>query len=132
MSDDLKENIKQQSTWMRGFNIVLFTIIYSVTEIVIALVVVFQFLTVLLTRETNAKLLDLGANLSAYVYQILSYVTFNTDERPFPFADFPADGAMTAKIATKSAKKKSAKKKTAKKKIEDKGADDADENKGDA
>ncbi len=63
------------------------------------------------------------------MYQILSYVTFNTDERPFPFADFPADGTMTAKIATKSSKKKTAKKKTASKKIEDKGDD---ENKGDA
>ena len=89
MSDNYKENIKEHSTWMRGFYIVLFSIIYSVTELVIFLVVLFQFLFVLLTRNTNDKLLTLGLNLSTYVYQILAYMTFNSNERPYPFSDFP-------------------------------------------
>lgn len=136
MSDDYKENIKQHSTWMRGLNIVLFTIIYSVTEIVIALVVVFQFLSVLLTREANVKLLDLGKNLSVYVYQILSYVTFNTDERPFPFADFPVDGVMQVKTSSKPVRKKASKKKAAKKQLADESSEagsseeSTDDNKG--
>lgn len=123
MSDEFKQNIKDHGTWMRGLNIILFTIIYSVTEIVIALVVVFQFLSVLLTRQTNDKLLELGMNLSTYIYQILSYVTFNSNERPFPFSDFPgkASGASSS-----AAKKKAAKKKAAKKKLTDDTADSAD------
>lgn len=115
MSDDYKQNIKEHSTWMRGFYIVLFTIIYSVTEIVIVLVVLFQFLSVLLTSRTNDKLLSLGMNLSTFIYQILSYVTFNSDDRPFPFSDFPATNSAVAAPAT--SKKKPAKKKTVKKKL---------------
>ena len=135
MSDEFKQNIKDHGTWMRGLNIILFTIIYSVTEIVIALVVVFQFLSVLLTRQTNDKLLELGMNLSTYIYQILSYVTFNSNERPFPFSDFPGNASSASPSA---AKKKAAKKKAAKKKLTDdtddsgdKGDDSGDSDKGD-
>ena len=31
----------------------------------------------------------LGKNLSAYVYQIFQFQTFNSETRPFPFADWP-------------------------------------------
>ncbi|MDH5632100.1 MAG: DUF4389 domain-containing protein [Gammaproteobacteria bacterium] len=119
MSEDYKQNIKEQGTWMRGLNILLFTIIYSVTEMVIALVVLFQFLSVLFTRQTNEQLLDLGQRLSTYVFQILRYVTFNSDDRPFPFSDFPA----TEGNAAAGGKKKAAKKKVAKKKEAEPDAD---------
>ena len=33
--------------------------------------------------------MQLGDSLSKYVAEILQYVTFNTDKRPFPFAEFP-------------------------------------------
>lgn len=127
MSDDYKQNIKEHSTWMRGLYIVLFTVIYSVTEIVIVLVVLFQFLSVLLTSRTNDKLLSLGMNLSTFIYQILSYVTFNSDDRPFPFSDFPANTSVAAPTASK---KKPGKKKAVKKKLEkdsdDSSSDDSD------
>ena len=97
MAEDYKQNMKEHSTWMRGLYIVLFMIIYSVTEIVISLVVIFQFLSVLLTRETNDKLLKLGLNLSTYIFQILNYMTFNSNERPYPFSDFPDSGEVLTK-----------------------------------
>ncbi len=115
MSDDFKENIKDQSTWMRGLYILLFAVIYSVTEIVIGLVVIIQFLFVLITRQANEKLLELGASLSTYIYQILSYVTFNSDERPFPFSDFPENmPASTPAVKKKKSVKKKARSKPVK------------------
>ena len=123
MSEDYKQNIKDHGTWMRGLNIVLFTVIYSVTEIVLVLVVIFQFLFVLLTRQTNDKLLKLGMNLSTFIYQILSYVTFNSNERPFPFSDFPGDEPNNASPV--ASKKKVVKKKTIKKKTSNKSDDSA-------
>ena len=127
MSDDYKHNIKEHSAWMRGLYIVLFTVIYSVAEIVIVLVVLLQFLSVLLTSRTNDKLLSLGMNLSTFIYQILSYVTFNSDDRPFPYSDFPAGASVAAPTASK---KKPGKKKAVKKKLEkdsdDSSSDDSD------
>jgi hypothetical protein len=44
---------------------------------------------VLFSGETNAQLLILGQGLATYSYQIVLYLTFNSEERPFPFIDWP-------------------------------------------
>jgi len=85
----VKENISSKQTWLRGLFIVIFAVIYSITEIVIWFVVLFQFIAVLFTGQSNARLLSFGAQLSRFVYQILQYITYNSDERPFPFAPWP-------------------------------------------
>jgi hypothetical protein len=86
----------RRETLLRGLLIILFAIIYSIAELVVGAVVLLQFGFVLITGERNAKLLELGARTSTYIYQILQYVTFNADTRPFPFSDWPelppADG----------------------------------------
>jgi len=136
MSDDYKQNLKDHSTWVRGLYIVLFTVIYSVTEIVIALIVTFQFLSVLLTRQTNDKLLTLSLNLSSYIFQILKYITFNSNDRPYPFSDFPDYNVSTSEQTPAPApepvseqapavKKKKAAKKKAAKKVPKKDSDDS-------
>ena len=67
----------------------LFVIFYSVAEIVISVVVLFQFLLALFTGNTNERLLKLGQSLGTYVYQILQFLTFNSDYHPYPFGAWP-------------------------------------------
>ena len=69
----------------------LFGFLYSVAEVVLIAVIVFQFLTVLLTGNKNDRLLDLGGEISAYIYQALRYLTYNSEQRPYPFSDWPSD-----------------------------------------
>lgn len=93
-TEDLKDNVRRQDTWLRGLNILLFLVVYSVVELLILGIVVYQFLSVLFTATTNRKLEKLGADLSRYVYEIFRYLTFNTERRPYPFADFPDTKAV--------------------------------------
>ena len=81
---------KRKVTLIRGLFMLLFSIIYSVAEVVLAIVVLLQFSFVLVSRERNYRLLEFGAQVSTFIYQVLRYVTFNSDERPFPFADWPS------------------------------------------
>lgn len=90
MDHELKENLKQRKTWLRGLYMLLFAIFYSVAEIVILVVVVFQFLLALFTARTNARLVLFGKSLSTYVYQVMLYLTFNSEDKPFPFGEWPA------------------------------------------
>ncbi|MGD8572549.1 MAG: DUF4389 domain-containing protein [Gammaproteobacteria bacterium] len=90
MTTDVKQNIKARETWLRGLHIVIFAVIYSIAEIVLAAVVLFQFLSTLFTARKNDRLLEFGDNLSAFIYQILKYLTFNTDHKPFPFDEWPS------------------------------------------
>jgi hypothetical protein len=49
-----------------------------------------QFCQVLFTGEINVQLRAFGQSLATYAYQIVTYLTFNTEVRPFPFdAEWP-------------------------------------------
>lgn len=76
-------------TWMRVLFVLLFAFIYMVAEVVVLVVTVVQFGFVLIGGARNPNLLAFSANLSEYLYRILRFVMFNSDEKPFPFADWP-------------------------------------------
>lgn len=92
MDDKTKATLTDLDTWMRGLFMVVFVIISGVAKLLVALVAVFQFITVLFKGKTNESVLPFGQNLSTYIYQITLFLTFNTQDMPFPFMDFP-DGA---------------------------------------
>lgn len=91
MSDNVKENIKSHDAWWRALFMLLFVCIYHVAEAVLAVVVVFQLLVVIFTGQPNARLLRFGQDLSTFIYQIVRFLTYNSEDRPFPFGDWPAD-----------------------------------------
>ena len=89
MSHQIKENIKQPSTWIRGLYMLLFALFYSIAEIVLFAVVVIQFFFELFTGQTNPRLLMLGQSIATYIYQIIQYLTFNSDYQSYPFGPWP-------------------------------------------
>ena len=84
-SSDLEDNVKQKSTWVRLFFMLVLAFLYGLSRVVIAAVVVIQFFYVLLTGETKAELKSFGHSLAIYSYQIINFLTFNTEKKPFPF-----------------------------------------------
>ncbi len=94
MNDDIKQNLQESSIWIRGLYMLLFALFYSVAEMVLFAVVVFQFLFKLFTGETNERLLDLGQSLATYIYQILQFLNFNTETHPYPFGEWPQSGPV--------------------------------------
>ena len=89
MSDDLKDNIKRQSTWMRGLYMLLFSVFYKIADLILFAVIIFQFVLKLLTGDTNDRLRKLGQSISTYIYQILQFLNFNSEQHPYPFGAWP-------------------------------------------
>ena len=89
MRPELKQRLTAKAIWMRGLYIVLFAVIFGITRVVLWAVVILQFLLTLFTGETNTQLRAFGLSLAAFVYQIMAFVTFNSDQRPFPFDPWP-------------------------------------------
>jgi len=85
----LEDNIKSRSTWLRLLFMILFIALWSISRILVLAVVILQFFWVLFTGETNQRLLALGGSLATYSYQIIAYLTYNTETQPFPFSDWP-------------------------------------------
>jgi len=90
MDDDLKQHLTTKDTWLRGGYIIFYAICYSISEFVLFAVVIFQFLSILFTGSPNERLLQLGQSIAVYVYQIIQFITVNSEEKPYPIGDWPA------------------------------------------
>ncbi len=92
----MKENAKNVDTWIRGLFIVVFGVIFYFLYIIIGLMVIFQFVTKVLTGSLNRNLLNFSHGMTRYVEQILLYINFLSETRPFPFSPWPAEENSTA------------------------------------
>ncbi len=89
MSEEIRKNVTVEKTWVRAIFMLIFALFYSLAEFVLFAVIIFQFLTVLFSGEKNQKLLKFGNELCLYIFQILQYLTYNSDEKAFPLSDWP-------------------------------------------
>jgi len=67
----------------------LFTFLLMAARLIIFMVVVVQFLIVLVSGTDNENLRNLGQGLGKWVYQTVMFLTFNSDNKPFPFDEWP-------------------------------------------
>lgn len=89
----IEDNLKSKATWTRFLYMVICSVLVWLASIVGAVIVVFGFLMVLFTGEINRELRGVGQSLATYIYENIRYLTFNTDDRPFPFGgDWPSAG----------------------------------------
>ena len=89
MDEEIKGRLRSRDLWLRALYMVFFAIVSVIARAVISLLAFVQFIAILLTGHANEPLLQLGNNLSVYVYQIIRFVTFNTEMQPFPFSAWP-------------------------------------------
>ena len=93
----IEENLKSRSTWLRLVFMFVFYVLGSVATLVASVVVVLGFLWVLFTGSTNEQLKRTGQGIATYIAQIIEYLTYNSDVRPFPFdAEWPAPPVVEA------------------------------------
>ncbi len=88
MQQEINDNIKKISTWKRIFFMLILTVIVSLVRILLWTIIVLQVGSALITGVPNQNILSFGSKLSAYLYHILLFLTYNTDQVPFPFADW--------------------------------------------
>lgn len=97
MNDELKTHVRSADTWTRGLFILLFAIIYSIAEVVLGAIVLFQFGSQLITGKINDKLYRFSIGLTAYFYQLVQFFTYRSDLKPYPFSEWPSEGLETVK-----------------------------------
>lgn len=88
MQDQINENLKKIETWKRIIFMLIYAVIDSMVKLLLWLVVLLQVGSVLLTGNTNPNILGFGRSLSTYHYHILLFLTFNTEQLPFPFSEW--------------------------------------------
>lgn len=89
MEQEVVSRVKDPGTWKRLLYMILFAVIFQAAEFVLFAVAVFQFAHRLIAGEANRRLRTFGANLGVYVQEIIAFLTFYTEEMPYPFEAWP-------------------------------------------
>jgi hypothetical protein len=89
MENNWKDNLKSESFWLRSLFMLFFFIVYRIVDIAVFLVAISQWFYVLLTGDSNSSLSRFASSLAKYVAQIIGYLSYSLEEKPFPFSDWP-------------------------------------------
>ncbi|HFC53860.1 MAG TPA: DUF4389 domain-containing protein [Gammaproteobacteria bacterium] len=79
-------------TWKRLVPTILFLMVFNVAEFLLYAVTLFQFLIKLFTGDTNRRLLEFANDLGVYLRQVVNYLTWVSDDLPYPFSPWPSMG----------------------------------------
>jgi hypothetical protein len=86
--EQISQNLKDLGTWKRILFMTIFSVIVSLVRILLWVVIFLQVASSLITGKSNENILSFGRSLSVYLYHILLFLTFNTDDLPFPFSNW--------------------------------------------
>ena len=90
---------KNESIALRILWILLFVIVWQVAEVVLAGVVIVQLGYRLIYGAPSGSLMNFGDSLSQFLAQIGRFGTFHSDQKPWPFADWPTPRALEGEAA---------------------------------
>jgi len=82
-----------RNIWVRGLVMLLMALAYQLVSTLLLLVAVIQFVLMLVSDAPNTRLSSLGRSLGRYQSQVANFVSFATEEAPFPFSDWPSGEA---------------------------------------
>jgi len=89
MNENPDTPANNRNIWVRGLFMLLLILAYHISGTVIFIVTVIQFVLKLLSDKPNVRLISFGRSLGRYLQQIVNFLTFATEDMPFPFSDWP-------------------------------------------
>ena len=87
--EEVETNEREKPGIARALYILLYLIIVRFISMVLFVIAITQYIYSWLTGAPNEKILHFTEDLAEYTKQLVSYVGFNTDEKPWPVGDWP-------------------------------------------
>jgi hypothetical protein len=97
-----KQHLASGQSWWRLPFMILFGVVFNIVAWLVAIVALFQFIHTLFTGVANQRVLGFSASLGAYIEQLVNYLIYQTERKPFPFADWPSVRPPPARTAPRT------------------------------
>ena len=85
----LTENIKEPSIWVNFFLKVVYLVFLNFIVPFLGFITLLQLLFSIGSKKPNENLVSFSKKISSYLYQIINFITYSSDQRPWPFNSFP-------------------------------------------
>ncbi len=87
--EDIKHNIRNMDTWERAVPMLVYFLAYHfIVQIILLAVLLVQFCAQLLFQKRLEHLYNFSIDISNYGRNIWLFLTYTSDRRLFPFADW--------------------------------------------
>lgn len=83
------ETTVRPSRWSRLIPMIVLMICFGLAEAALYIIALIQFIWALINEEPNEQLADFGAALSEWMSQDAKYLSYASEEKPFPWASWP-------------------------------------------
>lgn len=83
------ETVDRSSRWGRLIPMIILILCFGLAEAALYIIALIQFIWFLVNGEPNEQLMEFGAALSEWVAQDAKFLTYVTEEKPFPWAKWP-------------------------------------------
>jgi hypothetical protein len=87
--EEIKRNLLDADQWVRVLFMAGFAIAAWFVLIGLSGLVVVQTIIALVSGEPNRNLQKAGYLFGCYLHEIIEFLVYNTDDKPFPFSEFP-------------------------------------------
>lgn len=89
MNERKQSNLTNPDIWIRLLYMVVFGVLTTIARLVIVVIAILQFLLVLVTGDDNSNLRNAGQTIAKWTLQAYYFLTFASEDKPFPFDDWP-------------------------------------------
>ncbi|HIF19945.1 MAG TPA: DUF4389 domain-containing protein [Gammaproteobacteria bacterium] len=86
-----KDNYPMRDRLIRVLYVILFTIIFSVCRFVLGCIILIQICFDLIEGKPNHRLKQFSLEFKDYIAEIIAFLTYQTEIKPFPFSDWPSN-----------------------------------------
>ena len=87
--EQVKQNVLSGRQWLRMLFMAGYILASWVLTLVLLVTILVQTLIVLITGETNRNLRRFGILCGVFMHQIIHFLVYGSDDKPFPFSEFP-------------------------------------------
>lgn len=84
--ETVKQNLRRGSQWIRLLFMLVFAVVLYLLLMLLAVVVVVQLIYALFTGAANPSVRGFSSKLAQYIQQIVLFLTYNIDNKPYPFS----------------------------------------------
>ncbi len=91
MTEQIQEAPSRRQIAIRLLYTIIFLPIYAVCNMLVVLATLFQFALLFITFKHSEPLRRCANRVVTLAYRIWRYVSLNSNQRPFPFAEFPEE-----------------------------------------
>lgn len=92
MQENSMDGAEKRSIWVRGLLMMLMALAYQLAGTVLFFTAIIQFVFALASDAPNPRLAAFGQSVGDFQRQIARFVSFASEDLPFPFADWPPGG----------------------------------------